>query len=47
MMVADNGSSWYLTGEPDSRWNDDDMHQLAQIRGSDFEVVAAGAIHPE
>ncbi len=39
MMVADNGSSWYISGAPDSRWNNDDLAQLADIAGSDFEVV--------
>jgi hypothetical protein len=39
MMIADNGSSWYLSGAPDSRWNNDDLHNLGKIHGSDFEVV--------
>ncbi|HXQ22050.1 MAG TPA: hypothetical protein VN812_10295 [Candidatus Acidoferrales bacterium] len=39
MFVADNGSSWYVSGVPDSRWNDDDLHQLDQITGADFEAV--------
>ena len=39
MMVADNGSSWYISGAPDSRWNNDDLHNLGQIHGSDFEAV--------
>ena len=28
MIVADNGSSWYITGAPDPRWNDEDLNQL-------------------
>jgi hypothetical protein len=39
MMIADNGSAWYLSGAPDSRWNNDDLHNLGKIQGSDFEVV--------
>jgi hypothetical protein len=39
MIVADNGSAWYLSGAPDSRWNDSDLHNLAQLTGADFEVV--------
>ncbi|WP_219834839.1 stalk domain-containing protein [Paenibacillus sp. R14(2021)] len=44
MIVADNGSSLYLSGAPDSRWNDDDLHNLGKIKGSDFEVVDTGKI---
>ena len=49
MMVADNGSNWYVSGAPDPRWSDDDLHELSQVKGSDFEVVdsrylQAGAI---
>lgn len=39
MFVADNGSSMYLSGVPDTRWNDDDLHQLNGMAGSDFEAV--------
>ena len=39
MMIADNGSAWYISGAPDSRWNDDDLHNLTKITGADFEVV--------
>jgi hypothetical protein len=39
MILADNGSAWYISGAPDSRWNDDDLHKLGQITGSNFEVV--------
>lgn len=39
MFVADNGSSWFLSGAPDSRWNDDDLHDLSRVKGSDFEAV--------
>jgi hypothetical protein len=39
MMIADNGSAWYISGAPDSRWNDSDLHNLGQITGADFEAV--------
>jgi len=39
MFVADNGSPWFITGAPDPRWDDDDLHQLGQIQGADFEAV--------
>ena len=39
MILADNGSPWYITGTPDSRWNDDEFHQLGNLTGADFEVV--------
>jgi hypothetical protein len=39
MILADNGSPWYITGEPDARWNDGELHLLQDLTGSDFEVV--------
>ena len=39
MIVADNGSSWYVTGAPDARWSNDQLHTLDRVKGSDFEVV--------
>ena len=40
MFIADNGSSWYLSGAPDDRWNNDDLHNLqTRVHGSDFEAV--------
>jgi len=46
MIVADNGSSGYVTGAPDARWSDDALHVLHQVPGSAFEVVDTGeAIH--
>ncbi len=47
LIVADNGSNWYISGEPNANWNDDDMHTLGQIKGSDFEVISVGTITPE
>lgn len=40
MIVADNGSNWFISGAPDQRWNNDQLvPQLRQITGSNFEVV--------
>ncbi len=40
MMVADNGSDWYITGAPDPRWNNAKLlEELGAAKGSDFEVV--------
>lgn len=39
MILADNGSSWYLTGAPSPSWDDDDLHDLGRITGADFEAV--------
>ena len=44
MLVADNGSSWYITGAPDRHWNNDDLHSLGRVHGSDFEVVQTGPV---
>ena len=39
MILADNGSPLYLSGAPSSAWDNDDLHSLGRVRGSDFEVV--------
>jgi hypothetical protein len=40
MIMADNGSNWYVSGAPDNRWDNDALvSELAQVHGSDFEVV--------
>ena len=39
MILADNGSSWYISGAPDTRFDDNDLHNLTQILGSNFEAV--------
>ena len=41
MLVADNGTSWHITGAPDPRWSNDDLHTLGRVPGSAFEVVDA------
>ncbi len=42
MFVADNGSDWYISGAPDPRWDDEELAQLRQVKGRDFEVVYTG-----
>ncbi|HEY8767635.1 MAG TPA: hypothetical protein VIP09_10335 [Dehalococcoidia bacterium] len=42
MIVADNGSNWYVSGAPDSRWSDDHLGDLKSITGDAFEVVNTG-----
>jgi hypothetical protein len=39
MIVADNGSNWYVSGAPDERWDNDILHMISNIHGSDFEAV--------
>ena len=39
MIVADNGSDWYITGSPNRRWNNDALHELGEVLGRNFEVV--------
>jgi hypothetical protein len=45
MILADNGSNWYISGTPDPRWNADEINAMKQVKGSDFEVVRMGPIH--
>jgi hypothetical protein len=44
MIVADNGSNWFISGATDSRWNDDDLNQMKTVPGSAFEVVDSGPV---
>jgi hypothetical protein len=44
IILADNGSPWYVQGAPDRRWNDDDLHSLSHLTGADFEVVDTSAL---
>ncbi len=43
LIVADNGSDWYVSGTSDRRWDDADLDQLKRIPGSAFEVVESAA----
>ena len=44
LILADNGSDWYISGAPDDRWNDDTLHQLTRVKGKDLEVVQLGEV---
>jgi hypothetical protein len=44
MVLADNGSSWFMSGAPDSRWNDDDLNRLRTVPGAAFEAVDATSL---
>jgi hypothetical protein len=44
LMLADNGSPWFVSGAPDPRWSNDDLHALGRLRGRDFEVLDAAAL---
>ena len=46
MMVADNGSDWYISGAPHRRWNNDALHELGDVLGSNFEVVDTSSLEP-
>jgi hypothetical protein len=45
MIVADQGSSWYITGDADPRWDDNDLNQLKGVPGNMFEVVQLGQVY--
>jgi hypothetical protein len=44
MILADNGSAWYLSGAPDPRWSDEVLARLKDVPGSAFEVVEMGEV---
>jgi hypothetical protein len=44
MMLADNGAPMFISGAPDRRWDDDDLHSLTSLHGSDFEVVDVSSL---
>jgi hypothetical protein len=46
LIVADNGSDWYISGAPSPGWDNDQLHQLGRLTGRDFEVVDAHALRP-
>ena len=45
MFVADNGGDWFISGETNRQWDDDDLDQLKTVPGSAFEVVRLGPIY--
>jgi hypothetical protein len=44
MIVADNGSDWFVSGAPDPGWSNDDLHTLGRVPGSAFEVVDTSSL---
>jgi len=42
--VADNGGAWYVSGAPDMRWDDDELHEIGGVTGRDFEAVDTGPV---
>jgi hypothetical protein len=44
LIVADNGSPWYITGAPNPHWSDENLEQIKQVPGSAFEAVETGPI---
>jgi len=46
MILADNGSNWYVSGAPDPHWSNDDLHALGALTGVDFEVVDTSRLRP-
>jgi hypothetical protein len=47
MILADNGSPWFISGAPNRGWNNDALHLLDQLAGRDFEVVNTSSLpHP-
>jgi IPT/TIG domain-containing protein len=45
MIMADNGSSMYISGAPDDRWDNSDLHNLGSVTAADFEVVEMNPIN--
>ena len=46
MILADNGSDWYVSGAPSPKWSNSDLHTLGRITGAMFEVVDTSSLHP-
>jgi hypothetical protein len=46
MILADNGSNWYLGGAPSEKWSNDQLHVLGRLTGADFEVVDTSKLRP-
>ncbi len=45
MIMADNGSSMYVSGDPDNRWSNDDLGSLKQVPASAFEVILMNPVY--
>ena len=44
IILADNGSDWYVSGVPDARWDNDMLHKLDDLTGADFEAVNSSGL---
>jgi hypothetical protein len=44
MILADNGSAWYISGVPDERWDNDVLRELRRVTGADFEAVDVSSL---
>jgi hypothetical protein len=47
IILADNGSNWFITGERNTAWPDEDISQLRAITGGDFEAVYTGPVRTQ
>jgi hypothetical protein len=46
LILADNGSNWFVSGAPSPHWRNDELHGLGSLSGSDFEVVDTSGLRP-
>jgi hypothetical protein len=44
MILADNGSPWYVSGAPNRHWSNDALHSLGRLTGADFEVIDTSSL---
>ena len=44
IILADNGSNWFISGVPDARWDNSELQSLSGVHGSDFEAVDASGL---
>ncbi len=44
MLLADNGSDWFISGAPHPRWNDEELSTIKRVKGKDLEVVQMGSL---
>jgi hypothetical protein len=44
LVLADNGSNWFVSGAPDPRWSNEALHTLGRVPGSAFELVDASSL---
>ncbi|HLF87852.1 MAG TPA: hypothetical protein VI451_02825 [Anaerolineales bacterium] len=44
IILADNGSAWYISGAPDENWDNDNLHELGDVPGFAFEAVDSSVL---